>query len=102
MASDSFSVFLETIKGSTPAASSVDSGGSVNPQTAQQILKVLQSEPSGIDVAQLAKRANVDFFEFAAALQTLQKLGAVTVEGQGATQRARLGDKWQDVISLLR
>jgi predicted transcriptional regulator len=101
MTSDSFSVFLETIKGPA-AASGVDSGGSVNPQTAQQILKVLQSEPSGVDVAQLAKRANVDFFEFAAALQTLQKLGAVTVEGQGAEQRARLGDKWQDVISLLR
>jgi len=101
MAQDSFSVFLESIKGSAPA-SSVDSGGSVNPQTAQQILKVLQAEPNGSDVSQLAKRANVDFFEFAAALQTLQKLGAVTVEGQGSTQVARLGNNWQDVISLIR
>jgi DNA-binding IclR family transcriptional regulator len=101
MGQDSFSVFLESIKGSAPA-SGVDSGGSVNPQTAQQILRVLQAEPSGCDVSQLAQRADVDFFEFAAALQTLQKLGAVIVEGQGSTQRARLGNNWQDVISLLR
>jgi hypothetical protein len=101
MAQDSFSVFLETIKGSA-APSTTDSGSSVNPQTVQRIIKVLQAEPSGSDVSQLARRADVDFFEFASALQTLQKLGAVVVEGLGSTQRARLGNNWQDVISLLR
>lgn len=98
---DSFSVFLDSIKGAS-AGISGDSGGPVNPETAQKILTVLKTQPSGYDVAQLAKHADVDFFDFAAALQTLQKLGAVIVEGQGSTQNARLGDRWQDVASLLR
>ena len=98
---DSFSVFLDSIKGSSSAVSS-DPGGPVNPETAHKILTVLKTQPSGYDVAQLAKHADVDFFDFAAALQTLQKLGAVVVDGQGSTQNARLGDRWQEVASLLR
>ena len=106
MASDSFSVFLESIKGSSSSSSSSSSrssaSGNVNPQTAAKIIDALQKAPSGSDVSQLAKLADVDFFDFAAALQTLQKLGAVTVEGQGSTQYARLGDNWESVLSLLK
>ncbi|HEX3577382.1 MAG TPA: hypothetical protein VHY33_02365 [Thermoanaerobaculia bacterium] len=99
MASDSFSVFLESIKSASPSRSA--DGGKVNPHTAGKIIEALQKSPSGSDVSQLAKLADVDFFDFAAALQTLQRLGAVIVEGQGSTQYARLGDNWQSVLSLL-
>jgi DNA-binding IclR family transcriptional regulator len=98
---DSFSVFLDSIKGASSSSSS-DSGGPVNPETAHKILTVLKNQPHGYDVGELAKHADVDFFDFAAALQTLQKLGAVDVQGQGSAQVARLGDRWQDVASLLR
>ena len=97
---DNFSVFLETVR-SGATTRTAESVSSVNPQIAHRILSVLRESPDGCEVSLLGKRAGVDFFEFATALQTLQKLDAVIVEGQGAGQIARLGSKWQDVVSLL-
>jgi hypothetical protein len=101
MASDNYSVFLESIKGASSASDS-DTAPLVNPETAGKIIDALQKHPAGSEVAHLAKDADVDFFDFAGALQMLQKLDAVVVEGQGSTQTARLGSKWQDVRSLLK
>jgi hypothetical protein len=97
------SPFLESIKSDGVSRSSAIPDRSASGAGSKISLKLLSMIPVGgsARVAQLLEQSEMDFKDFATALDSIQGAGLIELEGSGSQQSARLTDIGEKLASIV-